>query len=290
MKGDRERGTVGFYSAAPADYFRPHPRLATHGGHWLPDIHPERALFPGVSPRVLSAVALVPPIGPIRAAFTAGLIVSYDMSRGMNGLMYPLAYETVPPVRGMRVAARFSILLGISLAVLAAYGARRLLSRWTGWRRRAALAAGVLLLMIDLRPNLVLYPVWPDIPRIYKAVSGLPDAVLAEFPFEQNEPMVTNELPYQYFSLWHWRQMVNGYSGFSPEGHQWLVQLMRTFPDDASIAALRTHGVTHITVNCAFIHDPCKDLRGRINSRAEFKHVEIAHWRGLPTVLYELVR
>ena len=27
-----------------------------------------------------------------------------------------------------------------------------------------------------------------------------------------------------YFSLWHWQQMVNGYSGFTPDDHEQLVE------------------------------------------------------------------
>lgn len=291
MKGDRDAVAVEFYSADLSDYFRPHPRLATHGGRWLEDSHPERALFPGVTPIALTAVALVPPLGPIRAAFTAGLLFAYDMSRGMKGVVYPTLYRTLPPIRGMRVPARFSIILGISLAVLSAFGVRRLLSRWSGgWRRRLAFAGVIGLMAFDLRPTLMLQPMWLDVPRIYQDLAGRPDVVLAEFPFEQNVPWVTNELQYMYFSLWHWREMVNGYSGFTPEAHKSLIQLARDFPDAASIAALRTRGVTHVTVNCHFIKDPCRAFMDAIDARPEFKLIRVAHWQGRPTRLYEFVR
>jgi hypothetical protein len=142
----------------------------------------------------------------------------------------------------------------------------------------------------DLWPSLMLFPTWVDVPRIYQDLAGRQDVVLAEFPFEQNEPMVTNELPFMYFSLWHWHEMVNGYSGFTPDSHQALIKLARDFPDAASIAALRTRGVTHVTVNCHFIKDPCKEFMAAIDARPEFRLIRIAHWQGRPTRLYEFVR
>jgi hypothetical protein len=290
IKGDRDTFAVYFYSADLSDFLRPHPRLATHKERWLEDRNPERALFPGVTPIVLSAVALAPPLGPIRVAFAAGLGVGYDMTRGLKGVLYPTLYRVFPPIRGMRVPARFSVILGLSLAVLAAFGTRRLLSGRSGWSRRLVFASIVGLMAFDLRPGLELRPVWPDIPRIYADVAGRDDVVLAEFPFEQRDPWVTHELPFMYFSTWHGRQMVNGYSGFIPDSHQALVKLARDFPDPASIAALRTRGVTHVTVNCEMMGDRCNQYMFELNQRPELKLIKIAHWQGRPTRLYEFVR
>jgi len=208
----------------------------------------------------------------------------------MKGVVYPTLYRTLPPIRGMRVPARFSIILGISLAVLAAFGVRRLLSRWPGgWRRKLAFAGILGLMAFDLRPSLMLYPMWVDVPKIYEDLAGRPDVVLAEFPFEQNQPFVTNELPFMYFSLWHWREMVNGYSGFTLDSHEALIKLAKDFPDAASIAALRTHGVTHVTVNCYFIKD-CKAFMAALDARPEFKLIRSGDWQGQLTRLYEFGR
>jgi hypothetical protein len=288
IKGDREAFAVYFYSADLSDFLRPHPRLAMHKERWLADKNPERALFPGLTPLVLSAVALVPPLGPVRVAFAAGVGVGYDMTRGLKGVLYPTLYRLFPPIRGMRVPARFSVILGLSLAVLAAFGVRRLLSRWSGWPRRLAFAAILGLMAVDLRPALELRPVWPDAPRIYADLAGRSDVVLAEFPFEQRDPWVTHELPFMYFSTWHGHQMVNGYSGFIPDSHVALVKLARDFPDPASMTALRTRGVTHVTVNCEMRGgDSCKEFLDRLDQRPELKLIKIAHWKGWPTRLYE---
>ena len=87
-KGERDVPTVTFYSANASDYFRAHPRSAMYGGRLLADEYPERALFPGVTPLALTAVALVPPLGAVRIAYLAGLLVSFDLSRGFHGAVY----------------------------------------------------------------------------------------------------------------------------------------------------------------------------------------------------------
>jgi hypothetical protein len=291
MKGERHPNVVAFYSAGLTDYLRPHPRLATYGGRLLADIHPERALFPGVSPLVLSAVALVPPLGPIRLAYATGLVVALDMSRGMNGLLYRLLYDWLPPIRGMRVPARSSVIVGISLVVLGAFGARSLLHRARSRRARWTIfSALVAFIMFDLRPALDLTPVWASPPPIYGALDGRTDVVLAELPFELNVPMATNDLPFMYFSAWHGLPMVNGYSGFIPETYQKLVEGVRGFPDDTALAALRARGVTHVTVNCALMGDACPAVIEQADRSPALRLVTAGQWEGRPARLYELLR
>ena len=126
--GDRDVATVTYYSATAADYLRAHPRSATWGNYTLPGRMPERALFPGVMILLLAAVALIPPVGVTRAAYAAALLVAFEMSRGFNSVFYPYLYEWLPFIRGLRVPARASILVGLTLALLAGFGVRRLLA------------------------------------------------------------------------------------------------------------------------------------------------------------------
>ena len=130
----------------------------------------ERALFPGVMPIVLTAAALAPPVGFVRLAYVAGLFVAFDGSLGFHGLLYPYLYDWFPPVRGLRVPARFSVIVGLSLAILAGFGMRRWLLRLSrGWST-AAFGAVVMLLAIDLGPSLELQTVWREPPSIYAAL------------------------------------------------------------------------------------------------------------------------
>ena len=135
--GDREVDTVTYYSATTADYLRAHPRSALWGNRGLPGRMPERALFPGVMILLLAAVGLVPRFGATRVAYAVALVVAFELSRGFNSPFYPYLYDGLAFVRGLRVPARASVLVGMTLALFAAFGVRR-----HHFRPDAAVAAG----------------------------------------------------------------------------------------------------------------------------------------------------
>jgi hypothetical protein len=290
VKGDRDEGAIRVYSAGPSDYFRAHPRSATYGGRLLADRYTERALFPGTLPLALSAAALIPPVGAIRLAYAAGLLAAFDISLGYNGVTYKHLYRWLFPVRGLRVPARMSIILAISLAVLAAFGVRRILERFrTAAARTAVFAAIVLAAGVDVWPALELRKVWWQPPPIYDAIAGQ-QVVLAEFPTSLNIPLVTNAVPFMYFSIWHGLPMINGYSGFTPPSYEPLMERLRDFPAPATIDLLRSRGVTHVTVNCALYVSGCEPVLAGINGSPAFRPVAAGQWEGQAVRLYELVR
>ena len=291
VKGDRDEGAVRVYSAGPSDYLRAHRRSATYGGRLLDaDSYAERALFPGTLPLVLSAVALVPPVGAIRLAYAAGLVAAFDLSLGFNGLTYKHLYRWWLPIRGLRVPARMSIVMAISLAVLAAFGARRLFDRFRSRVGRASVFAVLIAIAaVDVWPSLELHRVWWEPPPIYQAVAGQP-VVLAEFPTHLSISYVTNGVPYMYFSVWHWRSMINGYSGFTPSSYEPMMDALRDFPAPPTIDLLRSRGVTHVSINCALYVTRCAPVLSAIGASQAFRLVSDGQWQGQPVRLYELVR
>jgi len=249
---------------------------------------PERALFPGAVILLLAAVALIPPLGATRAAYLAALVVMFELSRGFNGFFYPYLYDWLPFLRGLRVPARASILVGLTLALLAAFGVRRLLAGRPAWLQRGALAVLVAAIAIDLRPVLRLESVWPEPPPIYGVVSGAPNVVLAEFPFGGSPTRFTPNVPFMYFSLWHWAPMLNGYSGHSPPGQVDFETAIASFPAPAAVELLRARGATHVTINCALYRGGCEDLVAAVDALPAFRVVTSGKWNGAPVRLYEL--
>lgn len=292
-KGERPLSEVESYSATASDYLRPHPRSATWSGRLPPPGYAERALFPGVMLLVLAAAALVPPVGAVRIAYIAGLIVAFDLSTGINGVLYEPLYTWFSPLRGMRVAARASVLVGLSLAVLSAFGVRSLLARCRTDRvRTIVFAVLVAAAMADVRPTLTLQRVWPTPPTIYTAIARRPDVVLAEFPFRTFDRLSgwIDALPQMYFSIWHGRSMVNGYSGFAAPSYGSLLETIQYFPGPQTLEMFRSRGVTHIAVTCALAHDKpaCDGLLDKVDASGAFRQVASAQWEGYPARLYEM--
>ncbi len=117
---------------------------------------------------------------------------------------------------GLRAPARFSIFVGLSLAVLAGYGVARLLDRAS--RRQMALTAVMLgLIIVEAMPRMPLERVWPGPPPIYASIPSEPAAVLAEFPMPTAPVGFFFDTRYLYFSTFHWHRLVNGNSGYCPE-------------------------------------------------------------------------
>lgn len=292
LKGEREVSAVRSFSARASDYLRANERSAVYGPRLLRGRKEERALFPGVMPLAFATAALVPPLGAIEAAYAAGLLVAFDGSLGFNGLVYPYLYAWIPPVRSMRVPARFSIVGAVSLVVLAGFSVRRLLARIEGrGRRDLAFAALVAAVMIDVWPVLKLQPVWRDPPLVYAAIRDTPGVVLAEFPIHHQPLEFVENTPFMYFSLWHWRRMVNGYSGFAPVSYSEFVYGVIGFPSAPTIVALRHRGVTHVTVNCGFFRGAgCEDVVRQIEQSGAFRSIAEAKWHGKTVRLFELIR
>jgi len=49
-----------------------------------------------------------------------------------------------------------------------------------------------------------------------------------------------------YFSTQHWHRLANGYSGHYPDAFVELLHLVRGFPDEGSLAALRSRRVRYV--------------------------------------------
>jgi hypothetical protein len=285
LKEERTTDEVRFYSATPLDYFRGNLHSALWKDRILPP-EPERALFPGVMPLALAAIGAAPPLSAIRLVYTAGLLVALDCSFGFNGAFYPLLHRSFPPVRGLRVPARFSVIVGLTLSIFAGFGVRRIL----GWCRsrtsqRAVMGALAALIVIDAWPALPMVPVWKEPPSIYETLKGKPDTVLAEFPVDVNEVFNT---PYMYFSVWHWVPMVNGYSGYIPESYKMLAPDLLEFPRGDTVRALRRRGVTHVSLTCGLQSGDCNESMNRMRESTALRLVAEDQWEGEPVQLFEL--
>jgi hypothetical protein len=286
IKGERPINEIRFYSAVPSDYLRAN-RFSLL---WRRHLHRpvmERTLFPGAAPLVFAAVGIAPPIGAIPLVYTAGLLLSFDGSLGLHGVSYPFFYRWLSPFRGLRAPARFGALVMLTLAILAGFGVQRALA----WSRspvyqQITFALLVAVAMIDAWPALTLAPVWKEPPPIYDVLKYTPNVVIAETPILEDE---TTNIPFMYFSLWHWVRMVNGYSGFIPKSYQDFHAGMVFFPDTRSIEMLRKRGVSYVSVNCGLNYPGCRELMDAMRHDKRLRLSADTQWNGHPVQLYELL-
>jgi hypothetical protein len=158
-------------------------------------------------------------------------------------------HEHVPALGAIRCYSRAGQMALIGLAVLAGYGASRLL-KLLGTRRAAALAGIALVAGINLEA--LRAPLWyrdfEGISPIYDLLRNEPRAVVVEVPFYDRRAFFGNA-GYMLNATRHRHPIVNGYSGFAPPDFDTTAQAMRTFPEAAALELMHKAGVTHVVVH-----------------------------------------
>jgi hypothetical protein len=289
-RGVRQVESITEFSATPSDYLRPGVATPAYRRFLPRVVHAERALFPGVVSLVLLIAGLWPPFSASRVAILGAGLVAFDGSLGLHGVLYPFLYEAAFPFQSIRVPARFGMLVMLTIAVVGGYGAARLLSRVTNAGARAAcLAVLTACLLVDAWPRYDTLPMWDGPPSIYASLPA--PAVLFEFPVHPEPDRFAENLPYMYFSIWHWRPMVNGYSGFNPREYAATLEGTRGFPAAPALDYLRGAGVTHVAVHCR-LWEPavCAGATRALDSDSRVQLVARADWYGAPSSLYQILR
>jgi len=223
-----------------------------------------------VSPRARLFAKGVAMSGP--AFYGLGALLAFWLSLGptVRSLGHPLpgaglyswAYEHVPGFDGLRVPARFAMIVLLFLAVLAGFGAAGIEGRFRRGRF-VTVGLGLLFLIEATAAPIVLNDVWaePDFrpppsrvyvgeasPPVYNLVAGLPEtAVVVEFPFGS----APYELRYMFYSTKHRRRLVNGFSGSLPSSYLARQAVLRRplAHRDKAWAVLRTSGSSHAIVH-----------------------------------------
>jgi hypothetical protein len=247
----RSLNEVALYSAGWRDYLASPARV--HYDLWSARwFGGTTALFPGVTSIVFAAVAIV--TGAVtrdkraRMALVFG-IVGIALSCGPSMPGYAVLYRLLPPLQGIRNAARFGYLAIVSSAILAGFGVAAIRQRWPQRRLRPAFAFSVILLAnVDAFSAPIDYVNAERVSPLFSSLRNS-DAIVAEFPFYPPDRVFHNA-DYMLESTYNWRPMLNGYSGLTPQSYVDHARELARFPDQHAMATLRAIGVTHI-----FVHD-----------------------------------
>jgi F5/8 type C domain-containing protein len=307
----RARSDAVNFGAAPADY----ARVSHQPILWskvLPAGGAETELFPGLTVIVLAIGVLVPAVR--RTGSPPGLLpestavplygsialVAFVLSMGPEPLLWdgmrlptgPYAWlgAIVPGLDGLRVPARFASVVYVALAVLAAFGAGRLLDRVAAGARAAVVAGlGAVIVAegyIGPLPLERLPSAEMAMDRAaYEFLASRPDGAVLELPMGGPDPAVR----YQFRTLLHGHRIVNGYSGYGSALQDFLTGPPSTEPDGfaETVALGRAIGVRYLVVHGQLYRDRETARRVADDIRAQTAHVARASTFG-PVTVFEL--
>ena len=169
-------------------------------------------------------------------------LLAFWASFGPKLLLYSALYQVVPMFAWLRAPARFGLVVGFGLSVLAGVGVSRFLQK----ARRPALASAMLVLVAAGELGVPLYmPAVAPVEPVYRTLATLPRGAVIEMPFFYPEVGLFQHTKYMLASTAHWMPMVNGYSDFIPPDFYEHVMLLAPFPSRDAFKILEPNRVRY---------------------------------------------
>lgn len=288
--GERGAGEAMIGSAVPSDYLAA-PRINLLYGKATEKFGgPERRLFPGLTLVGLALVGLWRRRSAAVIAYLLALVIAADISFGLHGFTFNLLWEFVGVFRGLRVPARMGLFVGLALSVLAAYGVARIrASASQPWMRSVLPAIVAALLIFENRSEPIGgQPMTGQMPPAYEAIlrdlSGAPTTAIADIPIAAAMPT------YMYYSVFHWQNLLTGYSGFFPPSFLELTRSLEGFPDGISIDALRRRQARYVVVHGeVFTPAEYAAIVSRADTTPDLELVSTSAWKGAEMRVYRVL-
>ncbi|MHC1686991.1 MAG: hypothetical protein AB9879_04710 [Methanothrix sp.] len=304
----RTLGEVSSFSADIGDYFLTPINNLVYGRSSYPfQVNrntAEHSMFPGMSAIILSIyglfllskiefnkknkLALIIISNKIQTTYLILALIAFILSLGyplhffghvLNiDLPYKYLFEYFPGFKSMRVPSRFGFIVMLSLSVLAGYGMNKFIKSKSNIKK-TAISSIVLLIIIIESTNIPLcsdtMPIGQEIPDVYKWLANEKgDFAIAEIPSD-----IWSDTKYMYFSTYHWKKLINGYSGFFPDFYLENMSAIMSFPSLESIDRLNTIGAKYLIVhkkdmnglgwNCSKI--ALEDYNGKVHLKKIFQ-------------------
>ncbi|MBW1688369.1 MAG: discoidin domain-containing protein, partial [Deltaproteobacteria bacterium] len=210
---------------------------------WLSGMPERQRIYLGIA--VLSVLFTFGPVGP-----------------------YAFLYAFVPGFDGLRAASRFGVFVMLSLAVLAAYGLARLLRETTGRARVIAALLPPLLVcgeFLSVPMPMVEVPVKQAVPRVYRWLAEQEgDGPVVELPISR-----ARERLRVYYSIYHWKKLVNGVSSYFPELYLEFEKRSRGFPSAQVVSDLEDLGVRYAVVDVDALEAESPGAQARLAALGE---------------------
>jgi hypothetical protein len=288
--GDRSLYDVGLYSAELDDYLATPVDNLVHGVWSGPLGKNERRLFPGLLALLLALIGLFR-FDRTRLTLVVLATTGFVISLGLNTPLYWWLRAIGFPYSGLRVPSRAAILVCAAVAALAALGWSWIESRFK-WRATAAtIVAGLLLFEYATRLDVwLVLPTQP--PAVYKWLAEQPRSVVLHFPLSTADKLdIIHDSLYMLGSTVHWQPILNGYSGYFPKSFFELMEHCETFPDERSIAYLKSRRVDLIVVHGGYMSpDRFGKMTAGLIERGDIETVAKFEEKFGPDVVFRLRR
>jgi hypothetical protein len=144
------------------------------------------------------------------------------------------------------------------------------------WRPRQAVAVvAIVLVNVEALRAPFVYRPFTGIPGVYKLLATEPGpVVLVEQPFFPRWAVAANA-PYVLGATAHWRPLMNGYSGYTPESYQRYADAFWYFPEDFAIQAMKDAGATHVMVHPQRFERDAQKVLDTIATRADMELIAV---------------
>jgi hypothetical protein len=247
--GERPAGEIQRFAARPADYLVTSPRNWMHA-RWQMESEPERRLFPGTVPFLLAVVGvLLRRPSRIIIVYALGAVAAFEASLGLRGYFYSFLYGHLTVFHALRAPARLGIFVVLFLAVLAGFGYTFLAGALRPRGRLALVAVLLAAVILEYFTNVSVVEYPNSAPPVYRLLAMQAPGVVAEFPMPKVNSLPGQDPVYQYLSIFHWKPLLNGYSGFYPPTYVRRLVDVRRFPDSFSLRVLRRDGARYIVIH-----------------------------------------
>lgn len=270
--GERDPRDIQAYSATLQNYLATPTANVLHGG-WSGGLgENERRLFPGAVALAIAAIGVIG-LERRRATLLAVGALGFVISLGVNTPFYSWLTSVLFIYNGLRAPARASILFFLALAGLVAFGWSRLEPRLQRWTPAATVVVAAALLAEYATVQANWYVPGPRPPAVYEWLAQEPRSVVLELPLTTADRLdIVPDGIYMFRSTAHWQPILNGYSGFFPKSYLELTERMKTFPDDTSIAYLKTRQVDLVVIHGGLMApDAFGALTSDLMTRSDFE-------------------
>ena len=214
---------------------------------WLHAFLPKanEPLFPGFIAIALAATALLTAARERERkwCWVAVGLLGVALSLGPSLGLFTFLYNVATPYRALRVPSRAGVLFLLAVALLAAIG----LTRLTQMKRPGLRWTLVLVAALEcFAAPLGLRMDAPSYPAIYRHVETLPEpGAMVELPLPPPERFQDNAI-FVYRSIFHRRQIVNGYSGFAPPSYGLAYRQLMRRDFLRGLRAMESQGVRYV--------------------------------------------